>query len=161
MRRSLIIAVAATLACAGQSPAVFAHEQQVSGFKVFHAWARAAATGKNGAVYISSITTTGDEPDRLISVETPVAERAELHTHAVVEGVSQMVSVKAVSVEPGEPVILRPSGTHIMLIKLKRSLPPYDNFPLTLKFEKAGAVVVSVMVEEETTVDPRHEEPGS
>ena len=54
--------------------------------------------------------------------------------------------VEAIEVAHGEPTALRPSGLHIMLIGLKKPLVAGQTFPLTLRFEKAGATSVQVTV---------------
>jgi copper(I)-binding protein len=44
-------------------------------------------------------------------------------------------------------VELKPGGYHIMFVGLKAPLKDGDQFPMTLKFEKAGEVEVTVNVE--------------
>ena len=43
--------------------------------------------------------------------------------------------------------MLQPGAYHVMLTDLKRPLQAGDTFPLTLGFEKAGSIEVSVVVE--------------
>jgi len=40
----------------------------------------------------------------------------------------------------------KPGGMHIMLVGLKQPLKAGDSFPLTLAFQKAGAVETTVMI---------------
>ena len=45
----------------------------------------------------------GDVADRLMSVTTPVAEKAALHDHLMEDGIAKMRPVDAIDVQPGEP----------------------------------------------------------
>jgi len=63
-------------------------------------------------------------------------------------GVMRMRGVAALEVKPGETLELKPGGYHVMLSELRQPLKVGDKFPLILRFENAGAVEVSVWVEE-------------
>jgi hypothetical protein len=54
---------------------------------------------------------------------------------------------KGLTVEPGKTVKLAPGGYHLMLLDIKRPLKRGDKVPVTLEFEKAGKVTVSLDVE--------------
>jgi copper(I)-binding protein len=109
------------------------------------AWARATtATTQAGAVYVT-ITDHG-APDRLIGASTPVAGKAELHETVRDGNVMKMRPVAGLAVSPKAPTSLSPMGYHIMLTELKQPLASGQTFPLTLTFEKAGAVQTTVTV---------------
>ena len=109
-------------------------------------WARASAgAARAGAAYLK-IANAGAEDDRLTGVSAPVAERVELHTHAMSDGVMRMRRVDAVAVPGGESAELKPGGHHVMLIGLRAPLKEGETFPLTLSFEKAGTITVPVAV---------------
>jgi hypothetical protein len=48
----------------------------------------------------------------------------------------------SLEIKPGETVTLRPSGLHVMLTNLKRSLNKGDMIEATFQFDKAGIVEV-------------------
>ncbi len=109
-------------------------------------WARASAgPAKAGAAYVT-ITNGGAEADRLIAAAAPVAKKAAVHTQMMQGGIMKMRPVVAVEVNPGEPTVFMPGGLHVMLMGLKAPLVEGDTFPLTLTFEKSGAVEVRVRV---------------
>ena len=56
----------------------------------------------------------------------------------------------------GGSVELKPGGMHLMFIGLKAPLRNGDTFPMTLRFEKAGEVVVTVNVEVPQAAEPAH-----
>jgi copper(I)-binding protein len=113
--------------------------------EVEHAWARASA-GTTGAAYLN-ISNRGTEPDRLLALSTPVAEKAELHESKMDNGVMKMRPLGPITIAPGQSAVLKPGADHVMLIGLKQPLKAGQKFPLTLKFEKAGDVQVTVQVE--------------
>jgi hypothetical protein len=63
-------------------------------------------------------------------------------------GVMTMRPVKGgLSIPPGQSVTLAPGGYHIMLMELKAPLKKGDKVPVTLAFEKAGEVNVTLDVQ--------------
>jgi periplasmic copper chaperone A len=137
----------ATLAAALTMPfAVMAADAKVGEVSIGKPWARAsAASVRNGAAFMA-LTNAGTQPDRLIKAATPVAERAELHTHLMDNGVMRMRQIEAIDLAPGAPTMLQPGGLHVMLMNLKEPLKEGSAVPLTLTFEKAGEVTVEVPV---------------
>jgi copper(I)-binding protein len=113
--------------------------------QVEHPWARPSA-GQTGAVYMT-IANKGPVDDRLVSAVTPVADQAQLHTEVNDKGIIKMRPVSAIDVKPGGQTMLKPGGLHLMLIGLKQPLKVGESFPLTLTFEKAGTLDVTVTVE--------------
>jgi periplasmic copper chaperone A len=137
---------------------------QQGGIEVEHAWARATSTAaKTGVVYLTLVSNEGTD-DRLIATATPSADKAELHTTLEDKGVMKMRPVEdGVAIKAGGRTELKPGGTHIMLIGLKAPLKAGTSFPLTLTFEKAGAVEMMVTVEKPGAVTSQgvhHNMPG-
>jgi hypothetical protein len=99
-----------------------------------------------GAAYLT-ITNNGTEPDRLVGGTTAVAKVVEIHEVVNKDGVMQMRPLaNGLDIPAGETVELKPGGYHIMLIGLTRDLKVGDRYELTLHFEKAGEVTLTVDV---------------
>ncbi|AZE52771.1 Copper metallochaperone PCu(A)C, inserts Cu(I) into cytochrome oxidase subunit II [Pseudomonas synxantha] len=100
------------------------------------------------------IHNTGKTADRLLSVDTPVADKAELHEHVMQGDLMKMQPVPSVAVPAEGELTFAPMAYHVMLLGLKdRSLlADGKQFPLTLTFEKAGRIEVEVSVQK---VPPR------
>ncbi|WP_448203220.1 copper chaperone PCu(A)C [Azospirillum sp. sgz302134] len=141
------IAAAALLLAAGPA---FAD----GGIAVSDAWARAGTPGARTGAAFMTVTNGGTESDRIVAAQSPVAEKAELHTHMMDNGVMKMRAVDAIEVSPGEPAVLRPGGLHVMLMGLKQPLTQGGHFPVTLTFAKAGAVTVDVAVQGAAAMGP-------
>jgi copper(I)-binding protein len=115
---------------------------------VSNSFARPAAAGGNGAVYLS-LTNEGGSPDMLLSVESQVAEAVELHESKVDENdVMRMSLLTNLEVPPRGSVSLEPGGKHIMLINLKQELKPGEKISLTLNFEKIGPLSIEAEIRE-------------
>lgn len=114
--------------------------------KVEKAWARATPPTATIGVAYFTIVDSGKTGDRLIGVSSPVAGRAELHLNLREGDVVQMRSVSAVEILPRDHIELQPNGLHVMLIDLRQPLKQGDHFPITLTFERAGAIESEVVV---------------
>ena len=147
--RSLALAIA--LCLAGISSA---YAQASSPIVISHAWARATpASAANGAVYLT-ITNHGTTDDRLTGASTAVASKAQMHITLNENGVMKMRPMADVPIKAGGSAQFKPDGMHIMLLGLKHPLKAGDTFPLTLTFEKAGAVQTMVKVEKAGAAGP-------
>lgn len=155
MQRGLIASF--FTAALGVAVVAQAGEYRVGGLSVDHVWARASAgPAKNGAAYLM-ISIEGGKADRLVKAETPAANKASLHAHTMENGIMAMRPIKAIEVSPGEPVVLKPGGAHIMLMGLKAPLKEGQTFPMTLSFEKSGRVDVQVTVYKPGAMAPDHQ----
>ena len=128
-----------------------AHGVKVGDIAIEHPFATPSLPGtSNGAAYFVALENTGTAADRLVSATTPVAARVELHTMNVdAKGVMRMREVDGIALAPGAKVLMKPgSGMHLMLIGVKAPLKAGTSFPMTLRFERAGSVDVSVVVQE-------------
>jgi len=144
-------------------------EETVAGesrVEVTGAWARTSPSMTTaGAAYMSIVV---PEDDALIdvSVDPSVAAMAQIHETVMVSsdtstmgttsmdsnpmgGAMTMQEVDHIDLRGGELLELKPGGYHIMLMELTTPLEAGATFALTLSFENAGDVVVSVEVRED------------
>jgi len=115
------------------------------GIAVSDAWARASVTATSAAYMI--IENAGTADDVLVEVRGEAAEKVEIHDMTMDEMVMRMRKVERLEIPAGARVALAPGGLHIMLIRLQGPLAEGDSVPLTLVFEKAGAVEISAIVQ--------------
>ena len=141
------IACATMLACFLAAPAR-AEEVKAGDLVITQAWSRATPGGaKTGGGYLT-IENKGSAPDRLIGGSADVAGKVELHEMSMKGGVMTMRPLdKGLTIEPGKTAKLAPGGLHLMLEDLKGPLKQGDKVPVTLEFEKAGKVQVSLDVQ--------------
>ncbi len=110
-------------------------------------WTRATAPrAPNGGAFLT-IRNAGAQDDRLVSVSTPAAARAELHSHTMADGMMRMRPVEGgIAVPAGGSAELQPGGLHVMMMGLKAPLVQGTSIPVTLTFEKAGTATIDVPV---------------
>lgn len=107
----------------------------------------ARITTQNGVIYLT-VVNDGVSSDKLLSVETDMAEAAELHETTMDDNeVMRMGRVSNFEVPAGGSVILEPGGKHIMLIGMKEDLNSGDEINVTLNFEQSGPLTLKVEVE--------------
>ncbi|CCD87983.1 conserved hypothetical protein; putative signal peptide; putative Nuclear export factor GLE1 domain (PF07987);Copper chaperone PCuAC (IPR007410) [Bradyrhizobium sp. ORS 285] len=106
-------------------------------------WSRATPGGaKIGAGYVT-LTNTGREPDRLVSVSADIAESVEIHEMSTRDGVMVMRPIEeGLALPPGQTVTLTSGGMHLMLTGLKAPLVEGKSVAVTLQFERAGKMAV-------------------
>lgn len=142
IRTALLLAIALALS----SPAM-AEDAQLGALKITAAWARATPKGAAvGGGYVT-ITNTGKESDRLVGGSSDVSNRLEVHEMSMDKGVMKMRPVTdGVEIKPGQTVMLKPGGLHIMFTGLKKPLVQGEHIKGTLTFAKAGNVEVDFSV---------------
>jgi periplasmic copper chaperone A len=125
-----------------------AEEVKAGDLVITQAWSRATPSGaKIGSGYFT-IENKGTAPDRLVGVSADVAGKVEVHEMAMKDGVMTMRPLAAgLAIDPGKTVKLAPGGYHLMMFDLKTPLKQGDALPVTLEFEKAGKLKVSLDVQ--------------
>jgi copper(I)-binding protein len=141
------IAIACVLSSVAAAPAR-AEEVRAGDLVITQGWSRATPGGaKVGGGYLT-IENKGSAPDRLIGGSADVAGTVQIHEMAVNNGVMTMRPLdNGLTIEPGKTVKLAPGGFHLMLLDLKNPLKQGDKLPVTLEFEKAGKVKLSLDVQ--------------
>ena len=138
----------AVIACFAFAGTAWASDAPV----VTDAWARATPPGTTvGAAYMT--IQGGKEADRLVDASSDRAAMVHLHSVEEKDGVSKMRAIDAVEVPAGQRVTLAPKSTHVMLMGLDGPLVAGQTFVVTLRFERAGELPVTVTVKPATATD--------
>src|SRR6266568_8486292 len=144
---SRAFAYAALMATLFAAPAG-AEEVKAGDLVISQAWSRATPNGAKIAGGYLTIENKGSAPDRLIGGSGEIAGKVEVHEMAMNDGVMTMRPLdKGLTIEPGKIVKLAPGGYHLMLMDLKNQLKQGDQVAVTLEFEKAGKVALSLDVQ--------------
>ncbi|NVK17562.1 MAG: copper chaperone PCu(A)C [Methylocystaceae bacterium] len=105
-------------------------------------WARASAGMARAGAAFMTIKNSG-EADKLIAAKADVSKKVELHTHIHENGIMKMRQVDHIMAAKGM-TMLEPGSYHVMFMGLNAPLEEGKSFPLTLVFEKAGEINVTV-----------------
>ena len=128
---------------------VMAHDYQAGDVRVDHPSARPSLPGqKNGAAYLT-LENKGRQADRLLAAGSPAAKSVQIHSMKMEGDVMKMREVNGIALAPAAKIAMQPGdGYHLMLLGLKKPLKAGDKFPMTLTFEKAGKLEISIWVED-------------
>lgn len=133
LRNGLALAGAAWL------PAAQACEVQAEFLRVMHPWTRATAPDAEFAVLCMRIDeVTAD--DRLIGVETPVADRAWVAGAPAGQPLDFVIAA-------GSNIDMNEQGLHLRLAPLRLPLHAGRSYPLQLTFARSGVVRTTLSVD--------------
>ena len=139
IRRRVVLHSGLAVGVALLAPAAHACEFFGINLRVTHPWTRATAEGATTALVNLKFDQVMQD-DRLIGVETPVAEAAEVVGADAGTGVD-------VSIPAGETTSLGEGGATVRLVGLKMPLEVGRSYPLKLVFEKGGVIDATLNVD--------------
>ena len=145
-----------TLFIAAASAALISTAAFADSIMIKDPYARSSgANAISGAAFMGIMNHSGTD-DRLIAARSDIAARVEIHTHIEdSNGVMRMVEVKDGIVVPANGMaMLQRGGDHVMFMGLTQSLAQGDEVSVTLIFEQAGEVEVTIPVDLERK--PKH-----
>ena len=166
LRTLAVLSAAVVLAVAACSPPappaagpLTEHAAAAPGISTSEAWAAVTPAGATVGAGYMTISNNGPA-DTLISATSSRAQRVELHEMSMDGDVMRMRPVPNFTVPADGVVSLTPNGLHLMLTGLSAPLVAGDNVPVTLTFERAGVVEVSLPVRERTAseAEMQHEQ---
>jgi copper(I)-binding protein len=106
--------------------------------KVADTWIQAIPPGSDATAAYMTILNTGGKALQLVGASSPAAAKIEpmLTTEVTEKGqkVMGMESVPIMAIAPGEKLVLKPGGNHLMLIGLTEQIKEGDQIRLTLRF---------------------------
>lgn len=123
----------------------YGQEATAEGLEITGGFLRATPMASGTGAGFLTIHSTGPA-DRLIAFASPACTTPELHTHINDNGIMRMRQVPAIDIPAGGDAVLQPGGLHLMCIGLTAKLEAGQMVPVTLVFEKAGEVAVTLPV---------------
>ena len=141
MTGRIVVVAAAVLGGCGRSPP----SVRAGDLRIEPRYATASPTGDGGAAYLV-VRNAGSRPDTLASVAV-AGSSAHLHTFERVGNLDRMTVLDRPPVPAGGALVLEPGGPHLMFEGLPRALRIGDTIVVTLRFVRAGAVAVPLVVQ--------------
>ncbi len=113
-------------------------------------WARPTPDSAGVAAFYAVVDNASSEDDVLVSASSSRCVTALVHASVVSDGVMSMAEATRDqrSVDAGGELDLEPGGLHVMCLGMAGPLVEGEEIDLTLGFERAGAVSVTVAVEQ-------------
>ena len=127
--------------------AAMATDYKVGSLEVGSPWSRATPKGAQTAIGYMTIKNNGTIPDRLIGGSVEVADRFQLHTMTMENGISKMRDLSGIDIKPGGMIEFKPGCSHVMFVNVRRPLSKGEHVKGTLIFERAGTVQIEYDVE--------------
>jgi len=148
MRKLITMSFCAALVTCIAGASARAEEVKAGDLVISQAWTRATPNGAKIGTGYFTIENKGTTADKLVGVSGEVSDKIEVHEMSMNNGVMKMRPVDGgLTIEPGKTVKLAPSGYHLMIMDLKSPLKQGGKVPVTLEFEKAGKVAVTLDVQ--------------
>jgi periplasmic copper chaperone A len=138
------LACAALLFAAAMPAAVSAEDSpnvSIGTLFIEGAFTRPTTAGAKDAEGYLSIINEGSVPDRLVSIDSDISDKAELRTSKKVDGnVETHAMSDGIEIPAGGTINLAPGGDHITFMNIHRPLKSGDIIHATLGFENAGQI---------------------
>jgi hypothetical protein len=135
------------LACAFAAAPAAAHGYKAKTLHIKHPWTPEQTRPSDGraldAVIHMEIANTGAKSDQLMRAESKAAHQA-----VIVGAANAGLRAGKIQIRAGQTIVLNEKGAHILLKGMKQALTPYNNFSVSLFFEKAGKIEVEIVVED-------------
>jgi copper(I)-binding protein len=148
MKKLITMSFCAALVTCIAGASARADEVKAGDLVISQAWSRATPNGAKIGTGYFTIENKGTAADKLIRVTGEVSDKIEVHEMSMNNGVMKMRPVDGgLTIDPGKTVKLAPSGYHLMIMDLKSPLKQGGKVPVTLEFEKAGKVAVTLDVQ--------------
>lgn len=120
-----------------------AGEAKLGAISIKDAWARATPPWPVATLAFLRLENEGAD-DRLLSASSDVAGQMLIHRFvAAGDRPAMEAQHNGVPLPAGKTLDMRAEGYHLMLLNLKNTLEAGNTVPVTLTFEKAGAVEVA------------------
>ena len=129
------------------APQAMAQTVEIGALKISGAWTKAMLPGQPvGGGYLM-VENTGAEPDKLVSVSSSVSPDVQIHEMKMEGDVMKMRRLaEGLEIPAGGKVELKPGGFHLMFMTVPEPFKEGGTVKVTLRFEKAGEVEVSLPV---------------
>lgn len=111
-----------------------------------NAWAIPGSIGGNSAVYFT-VNNASSHGDQLLGGSASVAQTSEIQMAIkLTDGKQTILKQAAVPIPANKKILFEPDRLFLALNNLTQNLKAGDQIALTLKFEKAGDITLSVKV---------------
>ncbi|WP_370334911.1 copper chaperone PCu(A)C [Parvularcula marina] len=128
------------------APAAETHAEMTAetGITIENGYVKAPKPGSlTTAAYLDIIA---DADDVLLTASSPLAT-VEIHEMSMDDGMMKMRKVENLDLPSQSKVQLKPGGYHLMLINPDAALAESETVEITLTFEKAGEIKVTLPIE--------------
>lgn len=128
----------------------------VAGIEISQPQVRLLPPGVPNTSAYFKITNDGEKERILIAAQSKVAERVEIHSHVMTDGVMRMQKQDKLVIGAGAIQEFQPGGYHLMLFGLRKPLKENQEVTFTLYFSNGETVAVKAIVSSEIGQHQHH-----
>lgn len=119
---------------------------QADVLQIREGYVRELPPGQSTSAAYMDVINTSDRPIAIVAAVSDASQTAEVHQHRHTNGAMSMERVRRLVVPARDHVLFAPTGYHLMLINLKRSLRAGDNISVTLLDEEGKSYTARLPV---------------
>ena len=119
-------------------------------FSIENAHVRATPPHTVNSAAFLAITNNSDKDLKLVAASSDIAERVELHSHTMSDGMMKMRQVDDVAIAANTTVELKPGSFHVMFFGLKAPLVEGESVELKLYFNNGDEIIVDAPIKKIT-----------
>ena len=109
-------------------------------------WARPGVQGQMSGAYFT-YKNPFEISDTLVSIESPQAMMTQIHeSYTTEDGLAGMREKKEIIIAPGQELVLKQGGLHVMLMNLNKDLSENDSVKVSLTFSQIGTTTFTLPV---------------
>lgn len=116
-------------------------------------WVRLMPPGSPALAGYFVLVNHNDDPRTLIGASSDAAQRVEVHTHRLIDGVARMERIERLELKAGEKLTFEPGSYHLMLIDPK-PLKEGDIVRVQLHFDGHEDLAIDAEVKRMADTDP-------
>ncbi|MCP5077922.1 MAG: copper chaperone PCu(A)C [Psychromonas sp.] len=132
------------------STLLFSSLSNAATFNIEDAFVRATPPHTVNSAAFMKISNSSDKPLALVAASSDIAERVELHSHTMSDGMMKMRQIDEVTIDANATVELKPGSFHIMFFGLKAPLVEGEDVKLKLHFNNGDEIVVDAPIKKIT-----------
>lgn len=129
-----------------------------SDLSITGAYVQPLIPGQNTTAAYMTIDNNSKQTYILKGAFSSMAEKVELHSVTMQDGMMKMREVSTITLLPGQELVLQPGDFHLMLINVNTDLNKDTLVPLCLEFQDSANICQDVpVVDKRSTADTAHQ----
>ena len=116
-------------------------------------WVRAAPPNAKVLAAYLEIRNSSGKPQILTGVSSSAFGQIEIHQSVIHDNIAHMEQLKELTIPPHASLVLKPGGSHLMLMDAKKPLTAGDQIPMTLNFSNGKKIKFTAIVRSDQTED--------
>ena len=124
---------------------------------VQNAWIQQSPPGVPVMAGYLTLDNEGSDTVRITGVQSPAAERIEIHRTDITGNTATMSHIKELPVPARSKVTFSPGGYHLMIFGVKQPLKAGDRLPIEILHTSGDTIKIDAVVRGEDSHDSIHE----